>query len=426
MNKHIVIITGSYGKYMSPGGNIVSGLIEELSKQYDVTLVSHKEHFDEERIIGAAFNHELIEDYATCIHHYCTAKIRASNKLLSVPFSLLLKGKQMVNAISMHCRKYGYSEIIKKKTVRKINYIMNKKPIDVLIGVSEPHDAVAAVCEYKEKHRDVFTIIYQLDRFSNGKSLYKYKLFKAKAIEANVKRERYFLNICDACFVLPPIAQHYKDGLFNDVREKIVVTEHPLVRKHHMCNEGESWCKENVIVYAGSFDKTLRNPLYWLQLFIKANEVQGDMPVFRCFSFGNCEEIILKYSKLCHEKIQNYGKVPYSRIKDEYERCNCILIIGNNSKEEVPSKVFECISYGKGIIYLYYYDDDPVLPYLKKYPMALTIKMDFEKLEYDAQCLVEFCNNSMQHKIDRQMIVESYKECTPQYVSQQFKDVIEK
>ena len=422
MNKHIVIITGSYGKYMSPGGNIVSGLVEELAKEYSVTLISHKEHFGEEPIKEGGFRHELIGDYATCIHHYCLEKIYSTNRISAVFFFILLKIKQIMNVISMHYRKYGYSEKLKKKTLKKLESIMQIKSIDALIGVSEPHDSVAAVCEYKEKHPEILTIIYQLDRFANGKSLYKYKFFKKKAIEANLKRELYFLNMCDACFVLPPIAQHYKDRRFNDVRAKIVITEHPLVRVQDKCSEGLK--RDNVIVYAGSFDKTLRNPEFWLQLYIKATELNENMPLVKCFSFGNCEEIILKYSKLSNQKIQSEGKVWYSRIKEEYEHCSYILIVGNKSKEEVPIKVFDCISYGKSIIYLYYYNDDPVLPYLKKYPMVLAIKMAFEKLEYNAQRLCEFCKNGIYHEVDRQQIIQLYKECTPQYVSQQFKNVI--
>ena len=423
MNKHIVIITGSYGKYMSPGGNIVSGLVEELSKEYSVTLVSHKEHFGETIINDGSFQHELIEDYATCIHHFCIEKIHSSNRVWAAFFSVVLKGKQVVNAISMHCRKYGYSELLKRKTLKKIDRIRRTKPIDVLIGVSEPHDSVAAVCEYKEIHSDIRAIIYQLDRFSNGNSLYKYKLFKEKAIKANKKREIFFLNACDKCFVLPPIYPHYEDELFNNVREKIEITEHPLVRRYDTGLRLRH--KENVIVYAGSFDQKLRNPEYWLKLFIQANEMHEDMPTFRCFSFGNCEETVFNYSKLSNQKIERKGKVPYSQIKEEYEQFSCILIIGNNSKEEVPSKVFDCISYGKGIIYLHYFDDDPVLPYLSKYPMAISIKMNPENMEIDAQRLHEFCKKSMQQDVDRQEIIELYQECTPQFVSQQFKRVIE-
>lgn len=424
MSKHIVIISGSYGKYMSPGGNIVSGIIEELAKEYSVTLVSHKDHFGEAPIKGEAFRHELVSDYATCFHHYCLERIHSSNKVVSFFFYVLLKAKQVTNVISMHCRKYGYSETLKRKTKKKIDNIMQTKRIDVLIGVSEPHDAVAAVCEYKEKHKDILTIIYQLDRFANGNSLYKYKLLKKRAIETNQKKEFYFLSVCDACFVLPPIAPHYENRIFNEVRKKIEVTEHPLVRVHDMCNKVTVYNRENVIVYAGSLDKTLRNPEFWLQLYIKAAEIDRNMPLFRCFSFGNCEEIIMKYSKLSDQKVQQKGKVMYSQIEEEYGRCSYILILGNNSREEIPSKVFDCISYGKGIIYLYYYDDDPVLPYLRKYPIALTIKMDFEKLIYEAQRLCEFCEICRQYETDEQQIIRLYKECTPQYVTQQFKNII--
>lgn len=48
-----------------------------------------------------------------------------------------------------------------------------------------------------------------------------------------------------------------------------------------------------------------------------------------------------------------------------------LLSIGNTQSEYAPSKIIECISFGKPLITTYRTDDDTCRPYMEKYPLGL-------------------------------------------------------
>lgn len=421
--QHVVFITGSYGKYMSPGGNIASGIVDQLKKRYQVTLITHKEHFDDgDTLAYESTEHYFIDDNGSCVHNYCVAQKRKCGKCMRVVYDAVLAAKRGCYALSMFLRRYGYSEKLKRRTVKLLEQINRKKPIDVLIAVSEPHDAVFAALEYKKAHSKCRFFAYQLDRFSNGMSLYKWKIGKKRAIERNVRKELELLSIADRLFVLPPIKKHYDQVIFDGYKDKIEMTEHPLVRAKAV---GRNDCN-GTIMYAGSFDASLRNPSYWLEMANTAAERQMEFPKTVLYSFGNCEGMIERYLSDHKVDVAQKGRVSYGEVQTEYGKCGYVLIIGNRSSEEVPSKVFDCISYGKPIIFLFYGEDDPVLPYLEEYPLSVCVRMEDGELARNTEKVADFCKANRGKSLDIGTILRSFEKCTPEYVSDQFIRAIEK
>lgn len=421
MKKHIVFITGSYGEYMSPGANIASGIIEHLGADNLISLISHKEHFNEKRISFSAISEQyFVQDRGTCFHNYCLEMMKKGS-ITKTLFSGLLNIKRCIHAMGMVFRRYGYAEGLRWKTEKVIVKINSKRKIDVIIAISEPHDAVFAAIEYKKKNPYCKLIVYQLDRFANGNSLYKWKLFKKNTINRNIAKEIDLLKIVDKLFIIPPLWSHYQSEIFDEYRFKIEITEHPLVRVRNSNNNKN----DGRIIYAGSLDKKLRNPVYWLHLSSEAKKKWKEFPDCVMYSFGNCEKIISEYLENNISPVIQKGRVSYSAVTNAYQQCSYVLIIGNNSKEEVPSKVFDCISFGKPIIYLYYMKDDPVLPYLENYPMAISIHMDNMNLEQNVNRIISFCIAYQNKHLNSKDILTIYHKCTPEYVTNQFISALE-
>lgn len=424
VRKHIVVVTGSYGKYMSPGSNIIDGVIGNLSKDYDITIISHRDHFEDDRpIITESVSQQYVVDFSTCLHNYCLQKKKNSTLVPSIFWRIVLFFKQMLNAIQMAIRSYGFSTALMKKTVKKLQSIENKHHIDYIIPVSEPHDAVEAAIKFKARNNATKVFIYQLDRFANGNSLYKYKLLKEKAIKRNEEKELEWLKLCDALFVLKPLFNHYCADKYKQYKDKIIVTEHPLVKIKPYPTKKEGSTK-NAIVYAGSLDTNLRSPQYWLELFATTIEKMQVAPQCLFYTFGSGAQLVQKYSQANPGAICDCGKVTYAEVKAAYENCAYILIIGNKSEEEVPSKVFDCISYMKPIIYISKVKNDPVIEYIERYPIALCIKEDDSKIEENAEKLIRFLEENRNSYADSSIVARQFADCTDEYVANQFRKVL--
>ena len=421
MRKHIVFIMGSYGTYMSPGANIVSKVRDALEKdpELKITTIAHKEHFSDNGIAGEE-NLILLQDTGTCIHHLCQDKIRTERGVKRVFYKLLLSCKKVVHFAGMLVRRYGYSNVLKRKTFKLLEEIHKQNKIDVLIPCGEPHDAVFAGLSFKKKYPDTIFLPYQLDRFANGNSLYKVPKLQKGLKERNLRKEEEVLTYADVVYVLKPILPHYQSERFAAYQNKIVPTEHPMLVPHADVQMKGNSKQAMDIVYAGSLDKKLRNPTTWLEILLHVKNMGVLAVQNKMFSFGNCEDILKHYEKELGDYFVNAGKIPYEKVVEEYQKADFILTIGNHSTEEVPSKIFDCISYGKPMIHLYHCEEDPCIPYLKDYPYALCLPLSTDAVADNANRLIAFCETYCGKKVDFTTVESIFKECTPKYVADMF------
>ncbi len=419
--KNILVLVGQYLPYSSTNGNIAHNIILQLKKNgYNVIVITRKnrkelENYDEIESIPIY----RINDWNLMIHHYCEKKIKSGHKI----FKIILLIKKMLYYIPKLFRKGCISKYYINKIEKKIQEIDNKTKIDVIIPVSSPHEEMFAAMNYKKKNKTIKLLPYQLDRFANGNSLYPLKVAKGKKVQVNLQLEEELLKVSDKYFVLPPIYNHYrKDERFTNYLDKIMITEHPLVQN----------LKDNVkidnnkinITYAGSLNLTLRNPTYLFEIMesgkMKNNNIQLDL-----YSFGNCQNIINKYKTKLGNTINDVGKVDHDILIEKMKKADILLTIGNNSNEEVPSKLFEYLSFCKPIIHLYYTEKDAYIKYLKDYKYSICIKMDENKLKENTKKFYDFCNKHSDVDIKFEDVYEKFKECTPEYVTNIFIKVIE-
>lgn len=419
--KNILFLVGQYLPYSSANGNIAHNIITELKKQgYSITVITRKNRKElKEYEILEDIKVYRIRDINYIIHSYCKEKIQKGNKI----FKLILLIKRFMFYIPKIFRRTSISNYYVKKIERKIKKINKNNKIEVIIPVSSPHEEMFAALRFKEKHKTVKLLPYQLDRFANGNSLYSSKIAKGKKVQRNLMLEKNLLKASDKYFVLPPIYNHYKkDNRFKNYFDKIEITEHPLIqnlKKEKANNSGSI-----KILYAGALDTNLRNPTYLLKMLsdgiIKSSNIQLDL-----YSFGNCQAIIDKYKAIAPNTIIDKGKVSHSEVVKKMQKADILLSIGNNSTEEVPSKLFEYLSFCKPIIHLYYTEKDAYIKYLKDYKYSICIKMEESKVKENAKLLYKFCKNNSNVNVPYGTVEKNFKECTPEYVAKQFIKAIE-
>lgn len=108
--------------------------------------------------------------------------------------------------------------------------------------------------------------------------------------------------------------------------------------------------------------------------------------------------------------------VPADRLPALYEGCDCLLSIGELPGKQLSSKIFGYMAIGKPIIHIFHTDDDANLPYLAKYPLALTIKDDESELRQNAANLCRFLLWAKGKKLSFDTVGDAMYECTPEAV----------
>ncbi len=133
----------------------------------------------------------------------------------------------------------------------------------------------------------------------------------------------------------------------------------------------------------------IRNPKVFIDIFSKI-----DSDKYHLYFAGSTdyEKLLSEAAANCN-RIHLLGIIDHSMAEDMMKEADFLLNIGNSLSYMVPSKIFEYISYGKRIISTYRIDDDPCIPYLKKYPSSLLIN-EHEDCALSARRIVEFFESS--------------------------------
>lgn len=424
--KNIVFLVGEYKPNMSPNGKIVSLLCNELADKCNITVISRKNVFHLKSFEISKFERIIrISDYNQSINSFLAEMLRNSSGLPLQILRILMFLRQVVFWIPRALRTSSVSSYFVKKIVHTMNKYLKNERIDAVIACSAPHEEIFAATKWC-KETGVPLYVFQMDRFVNANSLYPFSVTKTRQKRNNIKMEKEVLQVCKRLFVLPPLRNYYRDDQYKLVQNKIITVEHPLVARN--INYDIPYTKESndvIITYAGSLDRKLRNPEHLLKIMSSSKVVTTNLKL-QLFSFGNCEELINTYSSSSNNSILQMGKVSSEEISKKLRESTILLIIGNNSDEEIPSKLFEYLGYGKPIIHLYFSEMDKYLDYLSRYPKALCLKIDDCCLDSNINKFIEFCNDSKDFWISNREVVSLYKECTPTYVANIFNEEIEK
>lgn len=420
-------MVGSYLPNPSPNGRIADAIIQEFAKVYKVTVIATKSQYGQKRheeISGVSIIR--IADHSACLHADLTSRIRGSNGGKAAFWKGLLLCKRVLFTLPRWLRLRSISPVLAARFYHEIKSVLKHSPVDVLIPVSSPHETMVAALKIVQKHKKIEMLPYQLDRFANALSLYDNPLTKAIMTKNNLAFERKLITASKHYFLLFPLMAHYQGkDFFADLLHKMTSTDHPLLRMIAPNTSTFNFANPDQVhvVYAGSLDKTLRNPQYLLEMFLQKQEKIGNIAL-ELFTFGNCGDMIKAYADKLPSTLYDHGKVASQLLEGILKEAQIILTIGNQSDNEVPSKLFEYLSYGKPIVHLYYSDHDAYIGYLKRYPCALLLKMEAKEMDKNAADFIAFVQNTAGKTVPQPEIFTMYEECTAVFVSRMFMEKV--
>lgn len=419
---HIVFIVGSYYPNYSAVGKCVGNVADVLAKENKVTVICEKSTLDQKD--------KEIYNNQTILRAITSDKTRRLKVIEQIKRSKGVR-KSISNILLSVLKLQQASKLVFSKTSIKrelvSTYIETLKGIDenidVIIPASMPFESVIAAHHYKENlNSEVVLLPYLFDQFVENEALHRFKLNKLLKKKMHQGIERNVVVSSKKILILKQLKDYFK-SVYPEYSHIFKEVEHPLIVEHKNYNiRRESKRRSGIVfTYAGSFYKNIRDPKYMLEVFDKLlNEMDG---ILNLYTFGNCESTICEYSSK-NKSIKANGSIPSNLVEDALSDADFLVAVGNSVSNQVPSKIFEYLSYGKPIIYFFENEDDSNIEILKKYPNSICVDQKDITIEDSVADLKSFCETSKNKIIPFEQISELYYDALPEYTVQLIKGIV--
>ncbi|MCO5385780.1 MAG: glycosyltransferase [Desulfosporosinus sp.] len=418
---NIVFLVGSYYPYFSAVGTCCYNIAEEMAKQNKITVVCMKSRIEQsetEEYQGQAI--------IRVSHRWWDVRLKLGEKM-KTSASII---KKCYNLLLNIVRAKEYLQIVlstvslNKGWVRSYRRALEniKDPIDVIIPLCFPMEAVAAGMEYKHMHKSVKIIPYLFDPFVESHTLHRAEWNKRLKRKNNMMIETYMLNISSKVFCVNQLQEHFIQ--YTHYLGNLIFNEHPLLIKIYKESSQIKVGKGNIhLTYAGVFDKKIRNPEYLLKFMLRTlPEIDAKLHLY---SYGNCVNVVEKYSDESKGSITNHGFVPKEEANRAVYASDILVCVGNIDNLQVPSKIFEYMSTGKPIVHFYTADDDVNVKILKDYPLCLCLKQDKNLFMENRKKFIKFCQDNKGKTLDFSEVEKFYYYATPEFIAKQMMEIID-
>ena len=293
---------------------------------------------------------------------------------------------------------------------------LQKETYDLVLITLMPQDAVWAF--QQEKIRCPWAV-YQLDTYWNRGTDTETNLEERNAFERRMAEECAFV-------LTTPLIAAANEQLWPDLKGKWIPSEFPMIREG---GERSGAGEEPVfrdgrthLVFTGALYPGLRPPEKAVRVVAAWKKLAEDAGI--CFDFyGGHQEMVEASPDYpgAKEWIALHGSVSSEEAARAREAADFLINIDNTNPLQVPSKIFEYISTGKPIVNFVFDGRSPILPYLRDYPLCLTI--DLNRMREDgsdaAEKLAAFTAENRGKRLPFAQIRERYIRCTPEYVAEQ-------
>lgn len=279
---------------------------------------------------------------------------------------------------------------------------------DAVVVVMGGFEIAAAAMNFKINNPNTKLIVYQVDPCSGNEA------YPATTRKFREQFEKELFEVSDAIITTPILLDESKKIYTDEITSKITAMEFPNVVPMRMSSCGDN--DKIRCLFTGYIYGDFRNPDYCFRLFDEADER---------ISF----EMIATVTSQVKNDLKNHRVIycdrkPLDEVRRDLASADILVNIGNRMLNQVPSKIFEYISYGKPIINICKNRNCPTLPYFEKYPYALNLFEEDEIFEEQVSLLNEFILNNYQKRMPPDEISRVFETCTPQYCAKQMLDVL--
>lgn len=394
--------------------NIALKLVERLRNDYIVHAIVFSEKIKKIDDNKRRYFDDVIEIKGGSISHlydvrekYEWESVSVTKKiliLLSHPICLMTYLDMMTCNIS-YIRDY-IREIKKQKSVE--SYV-------AVLGVTKPYEQAKIVARINGTKRMLIQMDPHTNSYIDPKSLYWKRWLE----------ERYVSRRMDSIFMSPVLVKDIVDHKILKNIDNIIPVEYAEINEKKSAKDKERLStRENEVHFAfvGNFYEDIRNPRTLYELFTRL----PNQYVLHIAGTG-CSEITEEYKNILDTRLVVHGVLNSEEAEKLKNRADVLVSLNNSIPNMVPSKIFEYIATGKPILSICQIDDCPTIPYIRRYKNAfIVMAKDVENCEMGMiKGLVQFIESNKKLLIEKEQILDDFKNCTVGYVATIIKRKIE-
>jgi hypothetical protein len=414
----IAFLVGGYYPNFSANGNCISKIANRIDSKHRVIVISQKKQLNQSRY-DKYNNQSIVRITTNKMDKRLLIDLRLSNTsgIKHLFWKFILRLHQVVSLAKLIINKYGLDRQLIKEYYKELSQL-SESP-DIIIPVCFPVEGIYATLKYFKNtvHKPVVLPIL-LDRYSENDTFFRFALNKRLHSVASTRLEEETFKISKKIFYVDN--WDYYISKMKKNKEKVVRIEHPLIEEI-LSSPRRLECKKQInIVYQGECNREMRPPEMTLEFFNRLQLYDIDFKL-HFFSYGNSIDVIKRFNKEHKEIMEFYGHVDKITADEYFIDSDISLIIGNKNPSVVPSKIFECLSLGKPILYFYNSIDDKPIKILKQYPIVHLIKQGDFSIKTLKDTII-WIMKYLDKRLPFEQISELYKEATPNYVYERIKD----
>lgn len=332
------------------------------------------------------------------------SKQECSKIMLRKPWQVLCTLLYKVYAkISCRCMKRAINSLEVMEIVNKLNKI-GLEQFDVIVPMFANLCIAAAALQIKKKNPRKKVVLYQVDPCSSNEE------YPASMRKELSEFEEELFSVSDWIITTGILLREAREKYPSQMTCKMTAMEFPNIipkqERQHVDISNEIKC-----LFTGNIYSNIRNPEYTFRLFHQLDnkinlELIGFLPDIEKAQSE-------KYGMIAH------GLKTLQETRAEIEKASILVNIGNSMLNQVPSKLFEYISYGKPIVNICKNRDCPTLPYLEHYPYALNLFEEEALLDDQRAKLYHFIKENYNKRVSFDWIRKEYESSTPQYCATQ-------
>lgn len=404
----IVMVVGGYYPYFSATGNCMGKIASVLQKSHEVSIISEKKKSSE--VLSDDWKGQKI--------------LRVETKRSKRRLLLVEKGKNI--SLFVH-KAYWFLRFLLKPSgldtslidayFIKLSNLYAEEQFDIVMPCCMPIEGVYASYLFCKQYQNVKLYPVLFDLYSDSDNFFRKNFIKKFKARRALEIEKKMFSLAEHIFYVDNWKTYFISNLYNST-----LIEHPLIsyeKKVPLRLKGNSKIK---LIYQGEVNYEIRNPLDAIRSISSIFSMDHKKVLsFHVFSFGNAYKEFEKIDKDSYD-VCLYGKVSKEDADRYAESADISVIIANKNPNIIPSKVYECISIGKPIIYFTSNNEDKPSQILKSYKYAYI----FNTKTSDLDELYGWINNNYDKRISYQDLPDIYKVSTPEYISWQISEVLKK
>lgn len=394
----ILFVSGTLPPDQSATANLIGKLIPDIQQAgYEIDGLTVKTNFSDE---GDVDDHGVYVRRANGVL-YSPAKIKCVRDFACCAYR---------RAVRM-CRKRKArppAPIYRESVVKALLSRMKRMPMQdyaAIVAVCAYYDAAEALARYKRQYGlRAATAMYQVDPLSEN------RIYQCDNAQELWQYEQELYNTFDRVFVTPVSFEEKKQAGWD--LSRVEPLEFPLT-----FYDGEQIApgtrEEIKCVFAGYLYGNIRDARFTLDLFSKFKD-----PNLHLYMIGKGQEALLQSYEngALKGRLHLLGEMPSAECDELLADADVLINIGNTVTNQVPSKLFHYLGFGKPILNTVCSTACPTLPYTNRYPLAYNItETDMVTDELAAQAENWLHEHYRQRRSTKQ-ISELFEACTPRFI----------